>query len=162
MKVGDAMKSDIQTIRAKSTFLEAAAIFSRSHASDLMVVDDDQRFLGVLSEGDLIRRALPDFQELLSQGQDMRGGLDIFLERGRDMADELIDPLVIHAPIAMNSSTPLIKAATVMTARQIRRLPVVDNGQLVGVISRSDLCWALLTGGKTPGPDADGAGEPGN
>ena len=158
MNVGDAMKTDIETIQAKSTFLEAASIFSQSHASDLMVVDEEQKFLGVLSEGDLIRRALPDFQEMLSQGQGMSGGLDAFLERGQEMADESIDTLVIHAPISMTSNMPLIKAATVMTAKQIRRLPVVDDGQLVGVISRSDVCWALLTGNKTPGRNDSGAG----
>ena len=158
MNVGDAMKTDIETIQAKSTFLEAASVFSQSHASDLMVVDEEQKFLGVLSEGDLIRRALPDFQEMLSQGQGMSGGLDAFLERGQEMADESIDTLVIHAPISMTSNMPLIKAATVMTAKQIRRLPVVDDGQLVGVISRSDVCWALLTGNKTPGRGDSGAG----
>ncbi len=150
MKVEDAMNPDIQTIPHDATFLDAAAMFSQGHASDLMVVDSEQKFMGVLSEGDLIRRALPDFQEMLSQGQGMEASLDVFLERGRNMAGEKIESLVIHAPISMSSNTPLIKAATIMTAKQIRRLPVVDNGQLVGVITRSDLCWALLTGSGAP------------
>ena len=109
-----------------------------------MVVDDSSNFVGVLSEGDILRRALPDVQQILEEGGTLDVAFEIFLRRGRDLVDVPITPLVIRDPIVASPDDHVAKIATVLVERQIRRLPVVDNGKLVGTISRADICRAVV------------------
>ena len=57
-----------------------------TQASDLCVVDHDNRFLGIVSEGDLIRAAMPDFDEVIAYGAS-NTNLEILLETGRSIAN---------------------------------------------------------------------------
>jgi CBS domain-containing protein len=55
-----------------------------------------------------------------------------------------IDPLVIHSAITLKSTDDITQAAVVMVEKQIRRLPVVDDGKLLGTVSRADICRAVI------------------
>jgi CBS domain-containing protein len=109
-----------------------------------MVVDQDGVFMGVLSEGDVIRAALPNYDEVLAAGGSLADAFEFFVTKGRQLAERPIAPLVITDPITMKPSDEAAAAATVMVDRQIRRLPVVDSGKLVGTVSRSDICRAII------------------
>jgi CBS domain-containing protein len=146
MKVGDIMNVNTARIHVGATLREAAALLASSQASDLMVVDEHSRFLGVLSEGDLIRGALPKFEELLLQGASISAGLELFIEKGKAMAGQGIAEMLIKSPVTVEPGTPVIRAATLMVTKQIRRLPVVEEGNLVGSVSRADICKALMRG----------------
>ena len=146
MKIGDVMNTTPTKIHKGSTFKEAATMVSRSQCSDLMVVGDDGVFVGVLSEGDLIRAALPNYDDLMRDGTSLGGAWKTFLEKGAELAGNSIESLVIGAPVTFSSTEELLKAASTMINKQIRVLPVVDDGKLVGTISRGDLCKAVLGG----------------
>jgi CBS domain-containing protein len=88
MKVQDCVNLNPTRIRAGATVLQAAEVLSTSQASDLMVVDDDNNFVGVLSEGDLIRAALPRFEEVLAQGEGLSAARAIFEEKGSNLASK--------------------------------------------------------------------------
>ncbi len=136
--------TSVHKIEMGASYGDAVKIFRDTQASDLMVVDAEDNFIGVLSEGDVIRKALPDFQELLSHGESLSSNLDIFIDKGKDMRNTKIDDIVIKAPITVTPSQPIIKAATIMTSKQIRRLPVIKDNKLVGVVSRSDICHGII------------------
>jgi CBS domain-containing protein len=53
-------------------------------------------------------------------------------------------PLVIREPIVMHPDDHVARAATVLIERQIRRLPVVQDGRLVGTVSRANICQAVV------------------
>lgn len=146
MKIGDVMNTAPTTIHESSTFKDAASLVSSAQCSDLMVVKDGGTFAGVLSEGDLIRAALPDYDDLIKDGVSIGGAWKTFLEKGAELAGNKIDSLVIGAPLTFRSTDELLKAASTMITKQIRLLPVVDDGKLVGTISRGDLCKAVLGG----------------
>jgi CBS domain-containing protein len=69
---------------------------------------------------------------------------DIFLSQGRELSDRPITPLVIEEPIIVDPDDHVAKAATVLLNRQIRLLPVVKDGKLVGTVSRADVCRAIV------------------
>ena len=144
MKIGDVMNNKPTHIVNTSTFRQAASLVSDLQVSDLMVVDDDGMFIGVLSEGDLIRSTLPGYDDLMRDGTSLKGAWKVFLEKGRELADKSIHELVISAPVTFSSGDELLKAASTMINKQIRVLPVIDDGKLVGTISRGDLCKAVL------------------
>jgi CBS domain-containing protein len=122
----------------------AAKIFSMAEASDLMVIDLQEKFVGVLSEGDLLRAILPNFDEVLAAGGSLRDAFRFFVEKGRDLASRSIAPLIIRNPITVKPEDDVAQIATILVQKQIRRLPVVENDRLLGTISRADICRAVI------------------
>ncbi len=146
MKVRDIMNINSIRILSGSTMAEAADLAAISDASDLFVVDEDNNFIGVLSEGDMIAKTLPDITELMGTSGGIRDSQDIFSEKGGRLGREAIDPHMIKDPITLGPDDQLIKAATTMAKNKIRRLPVVKDGKLLGTISQGDICKAVLMG----------------
>ena len=68
----------------------------------------------------------------------------IFLQKGKELAKLPILPFVITEPIVLDPQDHVAKAATVMIDRNIRLLPVIKDGKLVGSISRADVCQAVV------------------
>jgi CBS domain-containing protein len=91
----------------------------------------------------LIRVGLPRFEEIVAEGA-LTSGFEIFREKGKNLASAPIEPLVIKDAITVAPLDDLLTAASIMVKKQIRRLPVVENGNLVGTISRTDVCRAML------------------
>jgi CBS domain-containing protein len=144
MKIADIVNTSYARIAPGASLRDAAHALASTQASDLMVVDDAGTFVGVLSEGDLIRAALPRYEEILRDGGSLSDALENFIERGRDLAGKPIDPHVIKNALTVSPDDPLLKAASTMTSKQIRRLPVVGGGKLLGTVSRADICKAVL------------------
>ncbi len=143
-QVKNFMRVRMARIRHNSNIQHAAEIVALSHISDLMVIDEEDNFCGVLSEGDILRIALPDIDEILEEGGSLEDAFDIFLSKGRGLSDLPIAPLIIEEPIIVAPDDHIAKAATVLLNKQIRLLPVVQAGKLVGTISRADVCRALV------------------
>ncbi len=144
MLIRDVIDRKTARIELSDTMQRAATLLVLTQASDLMVVDDAGRFVGVLSEGDILRTIMPDFEGLVEAGSSLRRAFEIFRRAGRDYANQPITRLVIRSAITVGPDDELLKAATVMVLKQIRRLPVVADGTFLGTISRADVCWALL------------------
>jgi CBS domain-containing protein len=150
MMIRDAMTNRVARIRAGASMFEAAEAVSLSGASDLMVVDSSGTFTGVLTEGDILRAALPDIDEIVAAGGSLEAAFERFVEKGRDLASLPIMPLVIREPLAVDPDDHVARAAVVFVERNIRLLPVVRDGRLLGVISRADVCSAVV--GDLPRP----------
>lgn len=144
-QVKDVMTVRTIRIRQNSDIYHAAEIVALSGVSDLMVVDDDDNFMGVLSEGDILRTALPDIDEILDEGGTLDDAFQIFLDKGKHLAELPIAPLVIREPIILDPESHIAQAATILVERHIRLLPVVSDGKLVGTVSRADVCRAVVS-----------------
>lgn len=144
MLVSDIMTAFPAYIRLGEDIRRAAEVVCVSEVGQLMVVDHDGTFVGSLSEEDLVRAMLPGFDDVTAAGGSLADAFRLFLDRGRALADRVIDPLVVRDAVTVASTDEVARAAVVMVDRGIRRLPVVDNGALVGTVSRADLCRAVI------------------
>ena len=144
MLVSDVMTPFPAYIRLGATIRRAAEVVSVSEVGHLMVLDHDGGFVGSLSEEDLVRAMLPGCEDVTTAGGTLADAFQGFLERGSTLADRVIDPLVVRDAATVRSTDELARAAIVMIDRGIRRLPVVDEGALVGTLSRADLCRAVI------------------
>jgi CBS domain-containing protein len=131
-------------VQPDASLADAARLLHASEASDLMVADADGHLVGVLSEGDLIRAVLPDIDEILGAGGSVRDAMDVFERKGRRLAGQSITPDMITEPLTVTTTDHVAVAAAALIQRQIRRLPVIENGRLVGTVSRSDVARAVL------------------
>jgi predicted transcriptional regulator len=115
-----------------------------SHVSGLPVVSSDKRLVGVVTEGDFLRRSELGTSPKRSRWLEFLRGAgkeaeDYVHAHGRTVA-EVMSP----APVTISPGAALDELVEAMTSHKIKRVLVVDNGKLVGIVARSDLMRALL------------------
>ena len=158
MQVRDIMTHGVIGVTEDTSVAEAIETMLRSRVSALFVLDAKNELIGILSEGDLLRRS-----ELGSEHKRPRW-LEFLLGSGRlaetyahehgRKVGEVMTPDVE----TIEESAELSEAVDRMIRRRIKRLPVLRGETVVGVISRSDLLKGLLVGTprtKGPHPDAE-------
>lgn len=138
MTVADVMTHDVYTVGPATPVREVVMLLLDQNLHWLPVVDDDQRVVGVISEGDLLRRGVislsVDMKQLLPLPE--RAAAVLALEAHQQSAADVLTP----NPILARSAMPLAEAAQLMVQHTLKQLPVVDDREcLVGVLARSDL-----------------------
>lgn len=154
MRVRDVMDRKAARVSPDDPLRVAAELLALTGASDLAVVDDSGAFMGVLSEGDLLRALMPDFDDIDPGQATLEKAYAFFVNAGESRVDDPVINHVIHNPFTVGPDDQLLQPAALMVSKQIRRLPVVAGGRFLGTVSRADICWALLC------DVADDAGAP--
>ncbi len=144
MKVQDIMSINAIRIMQGATLAEAAELAAISNASGMVVVDSENNFKGVLSESDLIEVLLPTMSDVIERGDDITVSYNLFEEKGKKLANETIDHYLIKDPITVSPDDEVLRVASTMAIKKMRRLPVVDKGKLLGTVSRGDICRAII------------------
>ncbi len=108
------------------------------------MVDDENNFIGELSGGDMMQKTLPDMAEIMASPSGLEDSGFLFSEKSSKLAGDSIDDHMIKDTVTLSPDEPLIKAATTMSLKKMRRFPVVKDGKLVGAISRGDICKAVF------------------
>ena len=141
MLVRDVMTIHPVSVRLGVDLRRVAEIISIAEVSDVMVVDHDSRFVGVLSEGDLVRALLPSFDEVLAAGGTLDDAFRFFV----GLPAAACGPSTLWRSVTRSRPAPGRGRASRddLGRRQIRRLPVVD-GRLHGTVSRADVCRAVV------------------
>jgi len=111
------MNRTIRTIRTDATLLEAAKAMREGRVGALMVEDETQ-LVGVVSETDLVRKAMAE---------------------ARDLRQDRVRTIMSSPIITIDIDRPASDASDLMSERGIRHLAVTDGGKIVGVISVRDL-----------------------
>ena len=148
MRVSEVMTAEVLTVRPETPIHEAAVLMASRGISGLPVVDDAGRVVGILSEGDLIirqkpREPLPWWRQFFA---DAEGLAREYQKAVGTTAGEVMTTEVL----CVGPEAPVAAAAVILDERRIRRLPVVANGRLVGIVSRGDLVRALASAAPTP------------
>jgi CBS domain-containing protein len=131
MRVADLMRPNVVTIRRDATVTEAVTLLADQHISALAVVDEHGRMIGVLSVTDLLRAE--------AEVEEDRGRTTLF-------EDTRIDELMSPRPITIEPDAPVREAARQMLYAEVHRIFVEADGELVGVISQTDLVRAVAQG----------------
>ena len=145
MNVSDVMTRKVLSVKPEETVEHAANLMLRHGISGLFVVDDKNTLVGVVTEGDLLRRDEIGTQRhrpwwlrvLVSPG---RQALDFTHTHGRRVSDVMTPEVITVTP-----ATPLEDVVETMEKQRIKRVAVIEDGHMVGVVARSDLMRALLT-----------------
>lgn len=138
------MNRQAARVRVDDTLRTAAELFALTQVSDLAVVDAQGRFVGVLSEGDVLRALMPDYTGLEDSPVTLEDAIAFFTTAGLQRGGDPVAPLVIEESITITPDDDLLKPAAAMVTHQIRRLPVLSGDRFVGTLSRADVVWALL------------------
>jgi len=141
MQAQDVMTTRVATIGAGASVREAARLMHERGVSALPVLNDKARVIGMVSEGDLVRRRELDTETegswwlvALAQG----AARDYLNTHGTTVRDVMTRPV-----IGVRPSASLKQIARLLHRRGIKRVPVLDAGRLVGIVSRADLVRQL-------------------
>lgn len=142
LQARDVMTTKVVSVAPYTPVAEIAKLLLERHISAVPVVGDDRRLLGIVSEGDLIhelgqagaRRAW--WLDLLASPQTRASA---YLKSHGRLAREVMTRSVI----SVTPDTPLPDIARLLEARRIKRVPVVLDGELLGIVSRADLLRAF-------------------
>jgi CBS domain-containing protein len=156
MRAHQIMTRPVMTVSAEATMVEAANAMLQRHVSGLPVVDAAGKLVGIVSEGDFIRRGEIGTQRkrgrflkfILGPGQ---AATDFVREHGRKVA-EIMTP----EPLTIAEDTTLEEIVALMEKNHIKRLPVMRGDQVVGIVSRANLLQAVASlARQIPDPTAD-------
>jgi CBS domain-containing protein len=143
MIASDVMTRNVVTVACGTPLREAIRLMLEHRISGLPVVGPGGRVEGVLTEGDLLRRS-----EIATERRHWPW-LDFLLGPGRMASDyvkthgRICDELMTRDVILVAPDAPLADVVDIMERRHIKRVPVVKDGALVGMVSRADLLAAL-------------------
>ena len=139
----------------KTDITKIAKCLLERRISAVPVVDASERLVGIVSEGDLMRRAESGTERrpswwlsLLADPE--RQARDYVKSHGRLARD-----VMTRKVITVSENAPLEKIAALLEKYRIKRVPVVRNGKLVGIVSRSNLLQGLVAHGTSHAPSAD-------
>lgn len=145
MKVSEIMTRNAISVQPRTTVVDAARIMLANHVSGLPVLDESGALVGVVTEGDLLRRA-----EIGTEGE-QAGWLKALLQPAAVAADYVathsrhVSGVMTHSPIFVTPDTSLAEVAQTMLRKRVKRLPVLEDNKLIGVVSRTDLLKALTS-----------------
>ena len=157
MRAHQIMSRPVITVTPDTTIVEAANTMLQKHISGLPVVDAMGKLVGMLSEGDFVRRSEIGTQRrrsrflrfILGPG---KAASDFVREHGRKVSEIMTtEPL-----LTVGEETTLEEIVELMERNNIKRLPVISNDKVVGMVSRSNLLQAVASLAKdVPDPTAD-------
>jgi CBS domain-containing protein len=139
------MVRDVITVRPEASVRDAALLMLQHGISGLPVVDENNDLVGLVSEGDLIRRA--------ETGTERRRSwwLELLTPQER-LADEFsrahavrVSDLMTRPVVSADENASLADIATLMERHGIKRVPIQQDGRLVGIVSRANLVKALVS-----------------
>lgn len=156
MRAHQIMTKPVITVTPEMTIFEAANIMLRNHVSGVPVVDASGKLVGIVSEGDFLRRS-----EIGTERR-RRRRLSSILGRGSAASDFVVEhgrkisQVMTPEPFTVTEDMSLADVVDLMEAKSVKRLPVMRGEKIVGIVTRANVLQAVATLGRhVPDPTAD-------
>lgn len=156
MRAHQIMTRQVITVSPETTVVDAANVMLKHHVSGLPVVDPGGTLVGVVSEGDLLRRAELGTQRRRGRWLSYLFGPGSFAEDFVREHGRKVSEVMTPEPFTATESMPLADIVNLMEAKNIKRLPVVRDRKVVGIVTRANLLQALASLARhVPDPTVD-------
>ncbi len=158
MLVKDIMIKDVVTLKPEDNVRNASKKFAENNISGAPVVNNKKNVVGILSEADILKMLeahytkgnivfLPTpfdlieipFMEAVREAEVYKGTKDML----KDISNVLVSDVMKKRVVTIKPESSIEDAAVLMVSKKVNRLPVVENNELVGIITRGDIIKAL-------------------
>lgn len=159
MHTMDIMTTNVITVRPETSVQELAVLLAERGISGVPVVDADNRVVGIVSEGDLLHRAETGTARRTQRRRtrwldglagDPEPARDYIKAHGRKVSD-----IMTRDVVSVSENTDLSEVADLLETNKIKRVPVLRDGKLCGIVSRANLVRALAAAPRPATSDAD-------
>ena len=141
MLVKEIMNTNVKVAQLDTPIRELAVTMCFNKISGVPVVNEKNDLVGVISEKDVLNAMYPKVDEYMQSG-----GYD-FEQIEKEYTDVLgrqVKDIIKPGLFTVSPDDPILKAVSIMCAKKIRRIPVADNGKLVGIVSIGDVHKAIF------------------
>ena len=145
MRAIDVMVCDVVTVRPDTDVADAIKLLAEHDVSALPVLDKEDNLVGVLSEADLIHREEIGTEKHRPWWLEAVTGASTLAEEFAKSHGKKVGEVMSDGVISVAEETPLSDIAALFERKRIKRVPVVKDGKLVGIVSRSNLIQALAS-----------------
>jgi CBS-domain-containing membrane protein len=145
MKAADVMVSNVITVGPEATVQDVAELLLANRISAVPVVGQDGELVGIISEADLIRRTETDTGRRQSRWRALLNGSESLAAEFVKANAHRVADIMTRKVIVATTDTSLHDIAAMLEKNGIKRVPVVKNRKLVGIVSRANLVQALAT-----------------
>ena len=143
MKVRDIMTTDVVSVKRDTSVNEVAKVMGARDISGVPVVDESGAVVGIITELDLILRNteldMPRFIQILDLGRIPLELPGQYRHRLLHMLGTRAEDVMSHEVVTMGPDEDVEKLAELMVTRRVNPVPVVEQGKMVGIVSRADL-----------------------
>ncbi|MES9875272.1 MAG: CBS domain-containing protein [Candidatus Sedimenticola sp. PURPLELP] len=142
MLVKDIMTGSPRTVNPETDLVEVVSLMCLYRYSGLPVLEDD-KMVGFIAEKDVLHRMFPTLEEMMAEGF---GSVDLddMMGRYKDVVNLKVKDLMANNVITVSPDEHILRAATTMVRHKFRRIPVAENGKLVGMLSLGDIHKAIF------------------
>ncbi len=156
MIVKDIMNTSVKTACTNTQIKDIAAIMCFNKISGVPVINEDNTLVGVLSEKDILRAMFPDVEQIMQEG--LVPDFESIEADYSGVLNKQVGDLMTQTVASVTPEMPLLKAASLMCAKKIRRIPVTDKeNKLVGIVSIGDVHKAIFQENLLKGADVQAA-----
>jgi CBS domain-containing protein len=149
MKARDIMSARVITIAPDASVQDAVGVMLENHISGLPVVDASGALVGMVTEGDFLRRAETGTAPKRPRWLEFLVGPGRLAEEYVETHARKVGEMMTIDPVTVTEDASLDEIVKVMERRRIKRVPVMRGTQVVGIVSRSNLMHAVATLGRT-------------
>ena len=158
MRVVDVMTPHVITVDPETSVQSLAKLLCERGISGVPVVDSDERLVGIVSEGDLLHRAETGTERRIEHRRSrwldtVASDEDLAREYVKSHGRKVKDVMTTNV-ISVADTMELADVATLLETKRIKRVPVLRDGKLVGIVTRANLVRALAATKSDPAADA--------
>jgi CBS domain-containing protein len=145
MKARDVMTRTVVSIGPDATVLQAARLMLQHHISGLPVVDKDGTLIGILSEGDFLRRRETATERRRSRWLEFLMGPGKIASEYTHSHGKKVSEVMTDEVQTVDEDADLETVVELMERRRIKRVPVTRDGKMTGIVTRSNLMHAMVS-----------------
>jgi CBS domain-containing protein len=142
MKVADVMRTNVVTVTAATPLRKINELLHRFNLSYIVIAEEGS-VKGIITYADLFRQVLPSYDEFM-RDESYWLNAETTEQRASDLVNKPVSEVMSRSVITVPPDMEAIRAGALMTAKRVKQLPVVKDGQLVGVVSFTDITWGFL------------------
>ncbi|HEX3505156.1 MAG TPA: CBS domain-containing protein [Xanthobacteraceae bacterium] len=145
MQVKDIMTRNVISVAPDESITKAARLMLQNHISGLPVIANGGELIGIVTEGDFLRRGELGTQRRRPKWLEFIVGPGRLAEEYVQASGRKVDEVMTTDPVTVVEDDTLERVVELMERRHVKRLPVTRDGRVVGIISRSNLMHALAS-----------------
>jgi CBS domain-containing protein len=149
LTVRDIMQKDVITVHPGDTVRELAGVLAEHKISGVPVVDDEGGVIGMVTEADVILQDaefhFPYYVQFLESVIYLQS-VAKFEQRLRKAFGVKVEEVMSKEVVELSPDATIYDAATLMTDHKVNRLPVIEEGRLIGIVTRGDIVQAIARG----------------
>ena len=145
-KISEIMKKDVYTVSDEATIKEVLQVLVDSKTSGLPIVNAKQQVVGFISDGDIMKFIAKQNPRIIDMTSFITVWYDTesFEKKLHDLMDLSVMELATTKLVSVDTDYDIDEVAKVLGEKKIKKVPVLEDGKLAGVVSRSDILRYIL------------------